>query len=701
VLRSPQISAAFGPTLVIQDDVVLLSGSGGASGDKARTRRGGEALTAFSATDGKILWTEQRPKFSLIFSHDLPVIDGKAWIGEIGGSEDSGTFKGYDIHTGEVQSEFEPDIDAYWFHHRCYPPKATLKYILTSRNGVEFVDLENQSWQQNHWMRGSCIYGIMPANGMIYLPQNACACYVESKLTGLCAVAPERASQRPVVAEERLEKGPAYHDSSAWKPSGTAVGDWPVYRHDPARSGTSTTVVPVDSGRLWKTTLNPSRAEGRLSQPVVADGRVFVAVEDEHAVYALDEATGAVQWSYVAGGRIDSAPAFYRGRIIFGSNDGFVYCLRAVDGALAWRFRAAPDEQRHMAFEQIESVWPVSGSVLLLNDTVYCLAGRNMFLDGGMRLVRLDPLTGKTLSETVLDQRDPTTGENLQEKIEGMVMPAAQPDILSSDGTAIYLRSQRFNLDGVREDIGVIDVADQSGQDAHLFGNAGFLDDSWFYRTFWEYGRSVSGGYGTWPQSAQYVPYGRILVFNETSVFGFGRKPEHMRNMSFSLNHLFACVKTVTDEQIQAGRKKFSKDQLINDRAAPASNWAKWEPAEPGEITAVTYHWSSSNPPLLARALVLADDTLFAAGPPRVGDEQASFFSPDDAALKSGMKEQVEACRGNRGALLWAVSAADGKKLAEYPLDSPPSFDGMSSANQRLYVSCLDGTVVCFGRVAK
>jgi hypothetical protein len=43
-----------------------------------------------------------------------------------------------------------------------------------------------------------------------------------------------------------------------------------------------------------------------------------------------------------------------------------------------------------------------------------------------------------------------------------------------------------------------------------------------------------------------------------------------------------------------------------------------------------------------------------------------------------------------------AVSSADGKKLAEYDLDSPPIFDGMAAAAGRLYMSTVDGKVICF-----
>ena len=98
----------------------------------------------------------------------------------------------------------------------------------------------------------------------------------------------------------------------------------------------------------------------------------------------------------------------------------------------------------------------------------YCLRtftlGEELGLDGGMRLLRLDPLTGKKLSETVLDDRDPRTGENLQTRIQQKKMPVAQPDILSSDGTFVYMRSQRFNLDGRRAVIDPESQTDQGGE---------------------------------------------------------------------------------------------------------------------------------------------------------------------------------------------------------------------------------------------
>jgi hypothetical protein len=58
-----------------------------------------------------------------------------------------------------------------------------------------------------------------------------------------------------------------------------------------------------------------------------------------------------------------------------------------------------------MAWEQLESAWPVHGSVLVHDGVVYCTAGRSLFLDGGIRFLKLDAMTGRLLGEAVWDDR--------------------------------------------------------------------------------------------------------------------------------------------------------------------------------------------------------------------------------------------------------------------------------------------------------
>ena len=477
--------------------------------------------------------------------------------------------------------------------------------------------------------------------------------------------------------------------------------DWPTYRHDPARSGFTKTSVPAELKRSWQTDLG-----GKLSSVVLADGKLFVASIDTHTVYALDESSGKILWSYTTGGRIDSPPTIYQGRVLFGSADGWIYCLAASDGALAWRFRAAPKDLRLTAFEQLESVWPVHGSVLVQDDpstgpgqaVLYCVAGRSMFLDGGIRFLRLDPKTGQKLSENILDDRDPETGKNLQVYVKGLNMPVALPDVLSSDGRYIYMRSQRFDLEGTRQQIAPRDATEQtSDTGTHLFCTIGFLDDSWFHRSYWMFGKSVASGWGGWPRAGRYVPSGRIIVCDESSVYGFSRKPEYLCQSSVLEYQLYAADKQIKAESIQrvvAAERRMNASSKKGNSSVADRGVRKSFPLS--ARSAVSFNWLDAEPPLHVRAMVLANTTLFIAGPPDVVDEEEAFYNPNDEKIQAKLAEQNAALGGRKGGLLLVVSASDGKKLTEYKLESIPVWDGMAAANGRLYLATKNGKILCF-----
>ena len=99
--------------------------------------------------------------------------------------------------------------------------------------------------------------------------------------------------------------------------------------------------------------------------------------------------------------------------------------------------------------------------------------------------------------------------------------------------------------------------------------------------------------------------------------------------------------------------------------------------------------------PLLVRAMVLADQTLYLAGPPDVVNEQQASERLTDTGIRAKLAEQVAAFEGRKGARLWAVAAEDGKKLTECELTSVPVFDGLAAANGRLYLVTMDGKVLC------
>ncbi|MHC4370283.1 MAG: outer membrane protein assembly factor BamB family protein, partial [Planctomycetota bacterium] len=540
-----------------------------------------------------------------------------------------------------------------------------------------------KEWEIHHWVRGGCFYGMMPCNGIVYATPNACACYYQSKLAGFNALAPALQRELPAPSDaDRLQRGPAYNKIEDRKSQIENPNDWPTYRHDAARSGHLKGNVPSKLKRAWELEVG-----GRVTQPVIADGKLFVASVDTHTVHAADATSGEKLWSYTAGGRVDSPPTFYEGRVLFGSADGWVYCLRVSNGALAWRFRAAPHDLRTMSYEQLESVWPVSGSVLIRDGIAYALAGRSAFLDGGMRMLRLDPLTGKKLSETILDDRDPRTGENLQSRIQKKKMPVALPDVLSSDGNFVYMRSQRFNMDGRRAVIDPEPQTDQGGEGTHLFCPTGFLDSSWFHRTYWIYGKNAGEGWAEWSVPARLVPAGRILAFDDDNVYGYGRHPQYLCNSSVLEYRLFAADKKY--DPARAAR--------VNKAKIPqnTTNWKNRAARDESELSAVSRKWMIEKPPVIARAMVLAGGTLFVAGPPDVVDEEKIWGRTLEPDVQAKLKAQSAALTGRNGSLLWAVSAVDGEKLAQYELESVPAWDGMAAANGRLYLSMKDGRVLC------
>ena len=886
-----RIMSFFAPTLLARDGVVLFAGgeeSGLVKSTGGATKS--DTLTALDIATGKVLWTGKHAPSGYSSPEDLFVIDGVVWSGATSNGSLSGEVTGRDIHTGEVKSRFEADVETYWFHHRCYRGKATDRYLMTSRTGIEFIDPSTGHWDINHWVRGGCLYGIMPANGLVYAPPHDCACYPESKQFGFSVLAPaseSRALPKAVPDAGRLERGPAY--ATGGKGSAAAT-DWPTFRGDERRSGSASVAVPAGVKQVWRADLG-----GILSTAVVASGMLIVCSIDEHTVFALDAETGKIRWQRTVGGAVDSPPTIYQGLALFGAADGYVYCLRTDDGELVWRFRAAPVDRRQMAFQRVESLWPVHGSVLVDDGELYCVAGRSMFLDGGLRFLKLDPKTGKKLAEVVLDHQDPESDGNLQAHVKWLNMPVALPDVLSSDGQYVYMRSQRFDRDGKRYRLGPRSkdrfsvASDQQGEGLHLFSPSGFLDGSWFHRSYWVHGVTFSGGWNGYCLGGKFAPAGRILVMDETNVYGFGRKPNYYKWTTQIEHQLFAAPKIPPSPDrkgtsvkgtavwiensasldpsnkpltvmawvkrgkksngviisrggpihgyalaINKGRaefhlradKKLTKvvgkgkipggwvhlagiltadkqlrvyvnGQLSKAAAVPAlipkapaqatqigiddqgavgdyrvpsgftgvidevrvyhralgdaelqqhvtapagvpkqaadlvlcmsfddgrgpdesgnKNKGRVDGAKPvkgkvgqalqfkgkpGDGGFLIKHQWTMDMPIFVRAMVLTGEEekiLFIAGPPDLVNEEEALRRFADPEMQVKLAQQEQAMLGKMGAKLMAVSAADGKTLAELQLESTPVWDGLISANGKLYMTTEDGKVLCLG----
>lgn len=353
----------------------------------------GSGVVVLSGGDGKALWAKDYlpgmthyQEARTFFTRDL------LWL-----QLEKGKVGGFDPKTGKPEKEWTS------CGGHCAAPVATRRYLIAPE--VEFTDLENGKRTRARMLRSACRNPFVPANGLLYTFPVQCECF--AMLRGYFAL--EHESPLPADESVRLEKGPAYGRSAG--PPSAAADEWPMYRHDAVRSGS--TLLKASTAKLaaaWQVQLAPPRegllaadwkdnpyTKGPLTPPVAAGGLVLAAVPDEHLVAALDGKTGARRWGFTAGGRVDTPPTVSEGLCVFGAHDGCVYAVGLGDGALAWRFRAAPRERRIMAYGQMESPWPVIGSVLVDGGVAYFAAGRHPASDGGVHVFALQARTGQVL----------------------------------------------------------------------------------------------------------------------------------------------------------------------------------------------------------------------------------------------------------------------------------------------------------------
>jgi len=500
---------------------------------------------AFSTDTGERLWSGPQYRGPSGNARDVFVIDGLAWFG-VDNKEnlpdhwrDTTTQRlGYDLVSGEVKHRVSvPKLTSPGHHYRCYRSKATERFLLLPKRGVEFLDLQGDDHMRHDWLRAPCTYGFMPANGMLYTAPHQCVCYQGVLLSNFTALTAKWESKSQKVekpkSETRLKRGPAYGNLSDLQPPASGLrpsDDWPMYRHDARRTGAADTTVPDSPKQRWEVGLRAP-----ITPPVVAQGRLLVAEKDTHTVQALDARSGRRLWQFTAGGRIDSPPTIHGPLALFGSADGWVYCLNVSDGTEVWRFLAAPQERQVGAFGQLESAWPVHGSVVVQNDMtvtpsrplVYFTAGRSTYLDGGLHFYALYPRTGEVCYQNRLSGPRP---DPFEETGGAGYMDGAKSDILVSDGADLFLHQERFRsdlkrfpspmqqLDRERGGYREYPSHPERGSNAmRLLSSRGFLDDSYNEGTYWAFGQRWPG----WDRHMGKIgAYGQILVFNKQTVFG-------------------------------------------------------------------------------------------------------------------------------------------------------------------------------------
>jgi hypothetical protein len=201
------------------------------------------------------------------------------------------------------------------------------------------------------------------------------------------------------------------------------------------------------------------------------------------------------------------------------------------------------------------------------------------------------------------------------------------------------------------------------------------LGEDWFVRSYWIVGSGKPGaGWGGWASAAGRFPSGRILCFDDSTVYGYGRKTVSGGAVGHRADayHLFSqsrnpvAQEPVAPKTDRKGRKRRSSPK------APPVNW-------------------SVEKSLIVRAMVLAGDRMVVAGPPDLGRKTSEILAYENE------EEALSGFRGEKGVVMRIVSARDGSAISQCELTSMPVFDGMSTAAGKVFISFKDGTVECWG----
>jgi outer membrane protein assembly factor BamB len=599
-------------------------------------------LVALSAKDGQKLWQKKCGSWNCYAPPDLFVINNLAWVHSLDAPY---ALLGLDLSNGTVRQQFDTSAAMVAeHHHRCYRNKATTDYVLTARRGVELLGISSHDVQLNHWIRGTCRYGILPCNGLLYVPPDPCICYITAKVNGFLALASDPLPSTESPLTDPLIRGSAFHRSMGWVADGdeTSAAEWSTFRHDSQRSSGILGQLGNDLDLKWE-----HDCGGRPTAATAAGGRVYFAVPDHHRVSAIDAESGQPLWHFIADGPVDSPPTIYHDLVLFGSTDGSIYALSAVDGALRWRRRIAPRELQIVADGQLESAWPSHGSVLVQQGRAFVAAGRSSFLDGGIRVVALDPITGQIEQERWLatadsDQTPIEYGTKLRYDMPPRT-PGALLDILTSDGKDFYMRHIRFDPSDLTRDF-ASELSDEQVTEIHehqipriyspgpqLSSSAGLLDDSWFNQTYWSFNNAS---------------HARILAIGQQAVFGVrafkGRPYRHSR-----AEHVAG-----TDVHLLFADDRQNRRQRL---------WQRPIPIRPS-------------------SLAVAGDQLVLAG--------------TDLTAKD--VDYAAAFRGQGPGQLITTSAQDGQIRQTKDLQSAPVWNGLAIAAGRIILSLRNAKIVCY-----
>ncbi len=188
-------------------------------------------------------------------------------------------------------------------------------------------------------------------------------------------------------------------------PGRIKAANWPMWRCDASRSASSGEPLAGQLHLQWALKLPKPQPAWRIEQyklqfdlsyePVVMGKTIFVPSMVTDSLTACDTDTGVEKWRFYCDGPVRFAPVAWRDRVCFVSDDGYLYCLRAGDGSLLWKFRDGGGDRKVLGNDRLISMWPARGAPVIYDDIIYFAAGIWPFM--GTFIHALDAETGAVI----------------------------------------------------------------------------------------------------------------------------------------------------------------------------------------------------------------------------------------------------------------------------------------------------------------
>jgi outer membrane protein assembly factor BamB len=627
-------------------------------GNKKKKTLHQSRLICLNSADGKIVWESDVGTFSF-GGPDLYINKGLVWTDSIPTKDKKTKYDiflvGRDPATGEIIEKISTKmVYSNGFHGRCYRGRATEKFSITGKFGTEFVDFNTGENYKNDWLRAVCGYGFVPANGLLYVPPHSCTCDLNAKINGFFALSSELIDDIKEEAENTFEKGVAYNNTNRTKAS---AKDWTHYRKDAWRLAGSTAKIEGQLESSWSKSFASS-----ASSPIIVGKVAYMSIVNRNKIVALDCAKGTEIWSYMLDGLVDTPPTYYEGKLLFGDRNGWVTCLEAQSGKLAWRYRVAPSNRQVMIKGNLESPWPIHGSIVVYNERAYILAGRSTFLDGGMFLNSIDPHTGELLVSRRLDSR-------ALETKKGSVV-STKSDLLVQGADGLYLRniplnSENLTLDSEGESTVSFFSPKKDGKNTPVLCSiSALLDNKYSNRTYVSFGGQARAD---------------MIVADKDSIFGFRAFPLYWGSREKGNNNPGGNTHIAKNRHHTPGSGTYSLFCKKRLEFAPVKKNTRGYSELDSDFT-----WQQSGLPRILAMTVTADSLIIAGIPDVIGkDNPWAAFD------------------GELGGILQIRDKKTGELRQEIKLEAPPVFNGIAVTEGQLIISLKNGKVLSIKKKIK